>query len=559
MPGIKAQYKPDFVGPKRPRGRPRTHPKKEPEKPKRGRPTLPPELVDRAKALYLEGNSNREVAAAVGIHWRTVIAWKKRYQWDADLADRRALMSRLEHQAAKLAAREPTASVVDRLAKVARAMDRLKKHAPKPKAIPVVRQAVSAATLDQVLAPEFGLYPYQRSFLESEARFRCILKARQVGFSYVLGLAVLLGAMAGRDQLVISASELQSQIVAKYARAHAARLDVATDDDGKSLKEISVRGATIRALPANFRTVQGFPGDVWLDEFAWHHNPKRIWDAVVPSITQVGGRVTLCSTPFLPGSLFWQIAVNDNGRWPQFERTTIDIHEAVRQGMPLPGGIEELRGLFDSESWAMLYECQWAEDGSALLPWELLHEIATVSETRLAWDGPVDVGVDVGQANDRFVQACVGTELDAYRLLWYQSEKGLSFEAMRGACVATQRKYLVRRMAIDRTGIGRQLAEELVTAYPSSAIGRDFSRPAKERWALNLLKLAEDGRLRIPNDPYLISRLHAVKKRTTGTGITYDAARDSEGHADEFWALALAVDGHSKADSARDAVVEVWS
>ena len=35
--------------------------------------------------------------------------------------------------------------------------------------------------------------------------------------------------------------------------------------------------------------------------------------------------------------------------------------------MIIPGGIDELRDLYDSESWAMMFECQWSEDGSVKL------------------------------------------------------------------------------------------------------------------------------------------------------------------------------------------------
>lgn len=52
----------------------------------------------------------------------------------------------------------------------------------------------------------------------------------------------------------------------------------------------------------------------------------------------------------------------------------------------------------------------------------------------------------------------------------------------------------------------------------------------------------EDRQLRIPYDPKTRAALRAVTKQTTAAGnIRFTAERTADGHADEFWALALAV------------------
>jgi phage FluMu gp28-like protein len=452
-----------------------------------------------------------------------------------------------------------------RLTLLTRSYERLHKLAPKPKPSkktetlkPKVKVALSQDLLQRFLAEEYGLYPYQKAFLLSERRFIKVLKARQIGYSYgCLAPKALLRALAGRNQLIVSASEYQSQIVLNYVKTHIERLGLENVVDDADSKSISIAGAKITALPTNFRTIQGNPGDVILDEFAWYHNQKRIWEAIVPSITQIGGTITVCSTPFVPGNFFWQLITEHDGRFTNFESHRITIHDAVAQGMPLPGGIEELRSLFDGDSWKMLYECQWAEDGSALLSWDMLHGLATEEETRF-WDGPVYMGVDVGRVNDRFCIANVGRCDDgSYRLLHLELHKNINFPHMRGLIEQTLQRYEVKRCTIDRTGLGMQLAEDVVNAHPSIAQSKHFSREVKEKLALNLLKLCEDKQLRFYNDPALISQLHAVKKHATSTGIRYDAQRDETGHADAFWALALAVSGLSKGHYEENAIVEL--
>ncbi|WP_303297275.1 hypothetical protein [Campylobacter fetus] len=45
-----------------------------------------------------------------------------------------------------------------------------------------------------------------------------MLKSRQIGFSYVSSADALIGAVAGRDQLFLSASEEQALILMRYMR-----------------------------------------------------------------------------------------------------------------------------------------------------------------------------------------------------------------------------------------------------------------------------------------------------------------------------------------------------
>lgn len=68
-----------------------------------------------------------------------------------------------------------------------------------------------------------------------------------------------------------------------------------------------------------------------------------------------------------------------------------------------------------------------------------------------------------------------------------------------------------------------------------------FSNTKKEEMALNLKKAFEDKLIRIPNDPLLIADIHAIKRTIGAKSFKYDAKRNEYGHADRFWALALAL------------------
>lgn len=69
-----------------------------------------------------------------------------------------------------------------------------------------------------------------------------------------------------------------------------------------------------------------------------------------------------------------------------------------------------------------------------------------------------------------------------------------------------------------------------------------FSSKVKETLAYPVRGRMEDRKLRIPYKPEIRADLRAVTKETTAAGnIRFTAERSDNGHADRFWALALAI------------------
>ena len=165
-----------------------------------------------------------------------------------------------------------------------------------------------------------GLYRYQKKFLEDKSRFKVWLKSRQIGATYVCAGECLADAMSGLDQLIISASEEQALKWNTEINTHAQKLNIPL---GGSINKITTPvESTIQIFANNFRTIQGFSGSVWLDEFAWYINPKRIWETFLPSITSVKSgdtkaRVTILSTPFEEKGLFHDLCI-DKDRFYMF-------------------------------------------------------------------------------------------------------------------------------------------------------------------------------------------------------------------------------------------------
>jgi phage FluMu gp28-like protein len=99
----------------------------------------------------------------------------------------------------------------------------------------------------------------------------------------------------------------------------------------------------------------------------------------------------------------------------------------------------------------------------------------------------------------------------------------------------------IARLSIDRTGLGAHLSENLAREYPQVS-AEAFTNEAKERWATDLKILFQSQRISLPRDRGLISEFHGIERKVLPSGkIAFDAPRNSHGHADRFWAIALAV------------------
>ena len=70
----------------------------------------------------------------------------------------------------------------------------------------------------------------------------------------------------------------------------------------------------------------------------------------------------------------------------------------------------------------------------------------------------------------------------------------------------------------------------------------NFTGPIKEALAYPLKGAMEDRMVRIPDDARIRADLRKVQKTTTTAGnIRFVAESTADGHADRFWALALAL------------------
>jgi len=410
------------------------------------------------------------------------------------------------------------------------------------------------ASLDTAI----DIYPYQQRWLLNRERFKIGMFARQTGKTFTTTLEIvdscLQTAAEGRRErwVILSCGERQAREameegVKRHAQAYQAGfkamdLDWAGSEAVYRALEVELPGGSkITALPANPDTARGFSANVFLDEFAFHADSRKIWSALFPVISKPGLRLRVVSTPNGKGNKFYDLVTADDPIW--YCQTT-DIYQAVADG--LPRNIDELRSaLNDDDAWAQEYELQWLDEASAWLTYELISacEDDDAGKPDLYAGGPCFVGVDIAARNDLFViWVCekVGDVLWTREII---ARQRIPFAEQDFLLDGVLTRYQVVRCCMDQTGMGEKPVEDAQRRHGAWKIeGVLFTAPNKLTLATQGRELFEDRKIRIPlGDRALRSDLHKLRKLTGPTGAPrFVADADSEGHADRTWACFLA-------------------
>lgn len=402
------------------------------------------------------------------------------------------------------------------------------------------------------------LLPYQQRWVTDGARFKVGMQARQTGKTFATTLEIVMDCLAAEADgraarwVILSSGERQAleamrEGVQRHLRAIgvAFRLsDAPSWVPGVTAHEATLPGGSrITALPANPDTARGFSASVFLDEFAFHQDSREIWRALFPVVSKSGLKLRVVSTPNGKNNQFYHLMTDPElaGVW---SRHVVDIHQAIADGLPREAA--HLRaGLGDDDAWRQEFELEWLDEASAWLPYELIdaNEDASAGEPSAYGNGLTFVGMDIAARGDLTVLVALEAVGD---VLWVRELVTLHRVPFAEQLHELDRllgRYRVARVAMDQTGMGEAVVEQAQRAHGASRVqGVTFTGPAKLDLATGLKQRLETGRLRLPPDRDLRADLHSVTRETGATGIPrLTAERDGNGHADRFWALALAV------------------
>ena len=411
--------------------------------------------------------------------------------------------------------------------------------------------------------------PYQQRWLDDKSKIKIWEKSRRIGATYIQSYEDVRDCVNKTVPAVwfSSADESAAKEYIDYCEkwvklfhATAKRLGEVIIDNEKDIKALVIEfsnGTKIHALSSNPKSFRSKGGKVVLDEFAFHNNPEELWKAARPCITW-GFPLRILSThngqnclyykfidQVLKGKLDWshhktpiQLAVSEGLVDKIYQRkTTLQEQEEWMAN--------EKDNCFDEYTWLQEYCCIAVDEASAFLPYDLIATCELDDILRPLEDLKHDfyVGVDIGRRKDlTVIWVLEKIENIKYTRLVVELAK-MPFHKQEEILHEILSHKLFRRDCQDDTGIGMQMAENAQLKFGKFRVeGVTFTNKVKEDLAYRLRTEFENKTVFIPSRHEIREDLHSVRKITTASNnIRFDADRSDNGHADRFWALALAL------------------
>lgn len=411
--------------------------------------------------------------------------------------------------------------------------------------------------------------PYQQRWLDDKSKIKIWEKSRRIGATYVQSYEDVRDCINKSVPAVwfSSADESAAKEYIDYCEkwvklfhATAKRLGEVIIDNEKDIKALVIEfsnGTKIHALSSNPKSFRSKGGKVVLDEFAFHNNPEELWKAARPCITW-GFPLRILSThngqnclyykfidQVLKGKLNWshhktpiQLAVSEGLVDKIYQRkTTLQEQEEWMAN--------EKDNCFDEYTWLQEYCCIAVDEASAFLPYDLIATCELEDILRPLEDLKHDfyVGVDIGRLKDlTVIWVLEKIENIKYTRLVIELTK-MPFHKQEEILHEILSHKLFRRDCQDDTGIGMQMTENAQVKFGKFRVeGVTFTNRVKEDLAYRLRTEFENKTVFIPSRHEIREDLHSVRRiTTTSNNIRFDADRSDNGHADRFWALALAL------------------
>lgn len=364
---------------------------------------------------------------------------------------------------------------------------------------------------------------------------------------------------------------------------------------------------TSRLISLPCRPPRGKNGDVCLDEFAIYlpRLSKEIYTAA-SFCTLRKGCIEVGSTPLGTIGKFYEIC-SDRDKYPNFDRYFIpwwyagvmckDVRGAVQFAKEMTTedrvkkyGTDRLISLFNNstlEDFQQECECTFIDSSASYISLELIYantpgrreddipaniendeeyfnlkrdieikNFRNADELILNYDpdkngSPLYMGLDIGRTKDATVFYIIGIVNGKKRSVLRHEMRNAEFDSQAGVFDRLMENLPIYRSCIDDGGIGRNLAENAKKKYGERVELYHFDLQSKEILAMEVKTGLERREFELENDRDFHAQIHSIKRTpSSGGSFRYDAERNENGHADSFWAWALANHAAGEANNA---------
>ena len=367
-----------------------------------------------------------------------------------------------------------------------------------------------------------------------------------------------------------------------------------------------------RLISIPCRPPRGKGGDISLDEFAIYNAKmqKLVYDAALPVISR-GGTIEMGSSPLGKIGQFYDILTDKetydyeryNIPWWFCRDLCIDVPTAIKVAPGLPTierveafGTKIIKQIFknnDYDTFRQEYECDFIDSSESYIPLDLIFantpgkrdgdldlsacekmedeeywqynrciDFQTYSELDLAilnykpelHGDTLYLGFDVGRNHDATAIFILGRMNNGLKRAFARIElRNQPFKVQEETILKAFRELPIYRGRMDATGIGKPVFENLHSKLGDRLEGVTFTPEEKEIMAIDVKRGLEQREFLLSNDKEFHRQIHSIKRTSNGGKyFRYDAERNEKGHADSFWAWALANSAISNTDKKND-------
>ncbi|MCP9267830.1 terminase family protein [Xenorhabdus sp. XENO-1] len=567
------------------------------------------ELIKVAKSLYLRRYTSAEIAGELNLpNKRIIYYWAEKWHW-ADMLSHESVEEAINRRIALLSERNnktaPEQDELDRLiAHHVKLMAQANKHKEKLAEIKARAQSgndseyvssgegepkkkkryrkndISALTEEDFQTFVDGnLFGYQKHLRANKHKHvRNILKSRQIGATWYFAIEAFEDAvLTGKSQLFLSASKPQAEVFRSYI------VNIAEQFFGVTLTGNPMRlsnGAELRFLSTNKNTAQSYSGHLYCDEYFWVPSFTHLNEVASAMATHDHWRTTYFSTPSAkthPAYPFWtgdtwrgSDAKRKNVLFPMFNemrdggrdcpdgqwRYVITLEDAIKGGFNL-ASIDRLRNKYNTDTFSMLYMCQFVDSGASVFKY---HELDKCGVDINLWEdhdpdaarpfGEREVwgGFDPARSGDTSTFVIVAPPLMAgepFRVLATYYWQGMNWKHQAKLIEDIFKRYRFTHIGIDTTGIGHGVYEMVQDFAPRQTQAIHYSQQSKNQLVMKMIDVVSEERIEWDGEQKeILASFLGIRRTTTskGSAMTFVADRSQEtGHSDTFWAISHAL------------------
>lgn len=431
---------------------------------------------------------------------------------------------------------------------------------------------------------------FQVAHLNDDSTFRLENKSRQIAWSWIIAAeAVAEAILDNQSSIFVSISLDEAKEKIRYARQVFENLEGCRLPKIKTDNQLEIEfdnGA--RLISHSSRPPRGKARmNVYLDEFAHVQHDRQIYTAALPVISK-GGRLRIGSSPMGASGVFWEIDSQSLRAYPGYTRRRtpwweveafcLNVSQARHMAPPMltservemfgNGRIKAIYANMPLEDFQQEYEAEFVDETTAWITWEeiktnqdaeLLCAIGQMRGSEMSkvttaiaqlkkWieekkvENVYSGGMDIGRTRNTSELYLVGESTTAsYPLRLALTMDNTEFDDQMSVVMTVMAQLPIKKLLIDQTGIGRNIAENAAKRYPTKIEGVDFTNSTKALWAGNTKMLFQQRKAPIPIDREMAYQIHSIKKNITPSkNVVFDTERNEKHHADKFWALALA-------------------